>query len=121
VYCHYHYSTRFATKCAGCNTAILKQFVEINRNMRDECWHPECYMINKVSGNARVTHFPLLMIDSLLKFWNVKVVSRRPTSLAEVPPDTTEHPYAEEERRESHASLKEKQIRMEQQVYRIWT
>ena len=48
VYCHYHYSTRFATKCAGCNTAILKQFVEINRNMRDECWHPECYMINKV-------------------------------------------------------------------------
>lgn len=47
VYCHYHYSTRFATKCAGCNTAILKQFVEINRNMRDECWHPECYMINK--------------------------------------------------------------------------
>lgn len=48
VYCHYHYSTRFATKCAGCNSAILKQFVEINRNMRDECWHPECYMINKV-------------------------------------------------------------------------
>lgn len=49
VYCHFHYSTRFATKCAGCNSAILKQFVEINRNMRDECWHPECYMINKVS------------------------------------------------------------------------
>ena len=50
VYCHFHYSTRFATKCAGCNSAILKQFVEINRNMRDECWHPECYMINKVGG-----------------------------------------------------------------------
>lgn len=49
VYCHFHYSTRFATKCAGCNSAILKQFVEINRNNRDECWHPECYMINKVS------------------------------------------------------------------------
>jgi hypothetical protein len=29
--------------------------------------------------------------------------------------------YAEEERRESPASLKEKQVRMEQQVYRIWT
>ncbi|KAI0255980.1 hypothetical protein BJV78DRAFT_1118912 [Lactifluus subvellereus] len=101
VYCHYHYSTRFATKCAGCNTAILKQFVEINRNNRDECWHPECYMINK--------------------FWNVKVVSRRPTSLTEASPDTTESPYVEEERRESHVSLKEKQIRMEQQVYRIWT
>ncbi len=50
VYCHFHYSTRYATKCAGCNSAILKQFVEINRNMRDECWHPECYMINKVGG-----------------------------------------------------------------------
>ena len=48
VYCHFHYSTRFATKCAGCHSAILKQFVEINRNMKDECWHPECYMINKV-------------------------------------------------------------------------
>lgn len=48
VYCHFHYSTRFAVKCAGCSSAILKQFVEINRNMRDECWHPECYMINKV-------------------------------------------------------------------------
>lgn len=101
VYCHYHYSTRFATKCAGCNTAILKQFVEINRNMRDECWHPECYMINK--------------------FWNVKVVSRRPTSLTETPPDLAELPFTEEERRETHTSLKEKQIRMEQQVYRIWT
>lgn len=48
VFCHFHYSTRFATKCVGCNSAILKQFVEINRNSRDECWHPECYMINKV-------------------------------------------------------------------------
>jgi hypothetical protein len=48
VYCHYHYSTRFATKCVGCSSAILKQFVEINRNSRDECWHPECYMIHKV-------------------------------------------------------------------------
>ncbi|KAH8976622.1 RhoGAP-domain-containing protein [Lactarius hatsudake] len=101
VYCHYHYSTRFATQCAGCNTAILKQFVEINRNMRDECWHPECYMINKL--------------------WNVKVISRRPTSLTEAPPDITEPLYTEEERRETNTSLKVKQIRTEQQVYRIWT
>ncbi|KNZ74640.1 Rho-type GTPase-activating protein 1 [Termitomyces sp. J132] len=98
VYCHFHYSTRFATKCAGCNSAILKQFVEINRNARDECWHPECYMINK--------------------FWNVKVVSPRPTSI--IDPDE-EPAYVEDEKRESPASLKEKQLRMEQQVYRIWT
>ncbi|GJE90959.1 RhoGAP-domain-containing protein [Phanerochaete sordida] len=105
VYCHYHYSTRFATKCAGCNSAILKQFVEINRNMRDECWHPECYMINK--------------------FWNVKVNVRRPNSLlpssesVDQPPP--EQPWIEEEKRETPTSLKDKQIRMEQQVYRIWT
>ncbi|KIY64018.1 hypothetical protein CYLTODRAFT_425590 [Cylindrobasidium torrendii FP15055 ss-10] len=97
VYCHFHYSTRFATKCAGCSTAILKQFVEINRNMRDECWHPECYMINK--------------------FWNVKVVSRRPNSSASI----DDGAYQEEEQRETPTTLKDKQIRMEQQVYRIWT
>ncbi|THH30725.1 hypothetical protein EUX98_g3482 [Antrodiella citrinella] len=110
VYCHYHYSTRFATKCAGCNSAILKQFVEINRNMRDECWHPECYMINK--------------------FWNVKVVTKRPTSELMPPPidgndgenlPPNHETYVEEERTESQASLKDKQVRMEQQVYRIWT
>ncbi|KAJ7504494.1 LIM domain-containing protein [Mycena galericulata] len=101
VYCHFHYSTRFATKCAGCSSAILKQFVEINRNMRDECWHPECYMINK--------------------FWNVKVVSRRPTSIADLEGEPGDPEYVEEEQRETPTSLKDKQIRMEQQVYRIWT
>ncbi|KAI0741919.1 RhoGAP-domain-containing protein [Daedaleopsis nitida] len=107
VYCHFHYSTRYATKCAGCNSAILKQFVEINRNMRDECWHPECYMINK--------------------FWNVKVSSRRPTSLPPPGAEDSENsqppepPYVDEERKETAQSLREKQIRMEQQVYRIWT
>ena len=54
------------------------------------------------------------------KFWNVKVVSRRPTSGAIQEPDA-EPPYVEEERRESAVTLKEKQVRMEQQVYRIWT
>ena len=47
VYCHYHYSTRFAQKCNGCQTAILKQFVEIFRNGENQHWHPECYMIHK--------------------------------------------------------------------------
>lgn len=50
VYCHYHYSIQFAIKCIGCETAILKQFVEINRNNIDEHWHPECYMIHKVNS-----------------------------------------------------------------------
>jgi hypothetical protein len=48
VYCHYHYSTQFAVMCAGCEMAILKQYVEIDRNESVEHWHPECYMISKV-------------------------------------------------------------------------
>ncbi|KAK3934794.1 hypothetical protein QBC46DRAFT_70117 [Diplogelasinospora grovesii] len=47
VYCHYHYSTQFAQRCSGCQTAILKQFVEIFRNGQNQHWHPECYMIHK--------------------------------------------------------------------------
>jgi hypothetical protein len=53
VYCHYHYSIQFAIKCMGCETAILKQFVEINRNSVDEHWHPECYMIHKVKKKRK--------------------------------------------------------------------
>lgn len=56
VYCHYHFSLQFAQKCYGCQTSILKQFVEILRNGQNQHWHPECYMIQK--------------------FWNVKLASR---------------------------------------------
>ncbi|KAG9312979.1 hypothetical protein JVU11DRAFT_6416 [Chiua virens] len=99
VYCHFHYSTRFATKCAGCSSAILKQFVEINRNMRDECWHPECYMINKVCRAE---------FHSITPSFN-RLVLERQSGLAE------------RKNAETPASLKEKQARMEQLVYRIWT
>lgn len=48
------------------------------------------------------------------------MVSRRPTST--LPEGETEAPvYREEEERETSVSLKDKQLRMEQQVYRIWT
>ncbi|KAI5288059.1 hypothetical protein KEM54_005505 [Ascosphaera aggregata] len=47
VYCHYHYFTKFAQRCNGCQSAILKQFVEIFRNGQNQHWHPECYMIHK--------------------------------------------------------------------------
>ncbi|ORY81899.1 hypothetical protein BCR37DRAFT_22697 [Protomyces lactucae-debilis] len=56
VLCHYHFSLKFAQKCYGCQTSILKQFVEIQRHGVDQHWHPECYMIQK--------------------FWNVKLASR---------------------------------------------
>jgi hypothetical protein len=121
VYCHYHYSTRFATKCAGCSSAILKQFVEINRNSRDECWHPECYMINKVRPCLRQSHAKG-RLSRRAQFWNVKLVSRRSTALSIMGSNgAVEPPYVDEERRETAQTLRDKQIRMEQQVYRIWT
>ncbi|KAG9017166.1 hypothetical protein FRB90_001518 [Tulasnella sp. 427] len=97
VYCHFHYSTRFATKCVGCGSAILKQFVEINRNLKEECWHPECYMIHK--------------------FWNVKVASRPTSSL----PSPESEAFTPEEAEYNATTLKETQIRMETLVFRIWT
>jgi hypothetical protein len=57
VYCHYHYSTQFAQRCNGCQTAILKQFVEIFRNGQNQHWHPECYMIHKF-WNVRLSQTP---------------------------------------------------------------
>ncbi|KAI8584248.1 hypothetical protein K450DRAFT_218858 [Umbelopsis ramanniana AG] len=93
VYCHYHYSIQFAVRCAGCKTAILKQFVEINRHNVDEHWHPECYMINK--------------------FWNVKL------SLPSV--DGRDYFIIGEEWDMTPEQLKEAQVSIEEKVYQIWT
>ncbi|KAL0085187.1 hypothetical protein J3Q64DRAFT_1678975 [Phycomyces blakesleeanus] len=53
VFCHFHYSIQFAVMCAGCEMAILKQYVEIDRKDDVEHWHPECYMIHKY-WNVRI-------------------------------------------------------------------
>ncbi|KAJ3036137.1 hypothetical protein HDV00_003049 [Rhizophlyctis rosea] len=60
VYCQYHYSILYAAKCGGCQTAVLKNFVEFNKENLVEQWHPECYMIYKASH-------PL---------WNVKLAGK---------------------------------------------
>lgn len=114
VYCHFHYSTRFATKCVGCGSAILKQFVEINRNMRDECWHPECYMIHKVCKSQYMFNGTP---HTRCKFWSVKLAHRRTGEVG----DGSRPSYVLEEQQETASSLKEAQLKMEQQVYRIWT
>jgi hypothetical protein len=94
VYCHYHYSTQFAQRCNGCQTAILKQFVEIFRNGQNQHWHPECYMIHK--------------------FWNVR--------LAEASSSGTEQynlqNLSDEEGREV---VRNREEQMEEKVYRIWS
>ncbi|KAI8075382.1 uncharacterized protein B0P05DRAFT_547296 [Gilbertella persicaria] len=45
-YCRFHYSLIPETHCAGCDQAILKQFVE-HKDLPNQIWHPECYMIYK--------------------------------------------------------------------------
>ncbi|PGH13662.1 hypothetical protein AJ79_03510 [Helicocarpus griseus UAMH5409] len=46
-YCQYDYSVQFATRCSGCHIPILTQFVDIERDGKEQSWHPECYMIHK--------------------------------------------------------------------------
>ncbi|OLL26519.1 Rho-type GTPase-activating protein 1 [Neolecta irregularis DAH-3] len=91
VYCHFHYSTRFAVLCHGCNASILKQFVEIFRNGENQQWHPECYMIHKAI------------------FWNVRLSCLSHESV--VPTQKTETPEEVSEREKA----------MEDRVFRIWT
>ncbi|KAJ8609310.1 hypothetical protein MRB53_039185 [Persea americana] len=83
VYCHYHYSTQFAQRCNGCQTAILKQFVEIFRNGQNQHWHPECYMIHK--------------------FWNVKLAPGGPVLPRpdiSLPVSNDQREYVKEDERE---------------------
>ncbi|KAM0343364.1 hypothetical protein ACHAPU_008685 [Fusarium lateritium] len=91
VYCHYHYSTQFAQKCNGCQTAILKQFVEIFRNGQNQHWHPECYMIHK--------------------FWNVRLA--QPTD--SMPALESSDDAA------GRDLIREEEERMEEKVFRIWS
>ncbi|KAF9178839.1 hypothetical protein BGZ50_007441 [Haplosporangium sp. Z 11] len=106
VFCHYHYSLCYAVKCAGCRTAILKQFVEINRNSQDEHWHPECYMIHK--------------------FWNVKLsFMAQSEEQAHIESDEPLSPDALVARtsidQKTPEELKRAQQQMEEKVYQIWT
>ena len=93
VFCHYHYSTRFAQRCNGCQTSILKQFVEIFRNGQNQHWHPECYMIHK--------------------FWNVRLhAAGQPVK--EMPSLATE--VTEDQRR----VVREEEEQVEEKVLMIW-
>ncbi|CAK7567907.1 MAG: Rho-type GTPase activating protein Rga1 [Sporothrix epigloea] len=93
VYCHYHYSSQFAQRCNGCQTAILKQFVEIFRNGQNQHWHPECYMIHK--------------------FWNVRLTAPQDSKPAE--------PLSEIDEAASRRRVREDEEKMEEKVYRIWS
>lgn len=94
VFCHYHYSTRYAQRCNGCQTAILKQFVEIFRNGQNQHWHPECYMIHK--------------------FWNVRLAPPGPDGVIKPPLD-------QEATEEQRTTVRDQEEQMEDKVYRIWS
>lgn len=94
MYCHYHYSTRFAQKCNGCQTAILKQFVEIYRNGVNQHWHPECYMIHK--------------------YWNVRLAQ---PGDAPPPPRLSVDGAASEEERQR---VRDDEEQIEKKVLWIW-
>ena len=107
VYCHYHYSTKFAQKCNGCQTAILKQFVEIFRNGVNQHWHPECYMIHK--------------------YWNVRLHAPQPKTAEQEErelelerqrsnPLNKETDASEEER----GNVKKEEEAVEHKVHWIW-
>ncbi|CEP19572.1 hypothetical protein [Parasitella parasitica] len=93
VYCHFHYSTRFAVACAGCDMSILKQYVEIERNDKVDHWHPECYMIQK--------------------FWSVKIA--HPTHKENDPVIPREY------KPETPSELLKSQKEMEEKVISIWS
>lgn len=114
VYCHFHYSTLFAIQCAGCHTAILKQFVEINRNNADEHWHPECYMIHRYwkIKLAPQVHAPARAHDGA-----DEVALSMPGALALSPSASDEDA---EEPAETPASVLQKQRAMEHRVFTIW-
>ncbi|TAQ86105.1 hypothetical protein B7494_g5580 [Chlorociboria aeruginascens] len=94
VYCHYHYSTQFAQRCNGCQTAILKQFVEIFRNGQNQHWHPECYMIHK--------------------FWNVRLASSLDAT-------DTKNQLEGKTDEEGRNAVRDEEERMEEKVYKIWS
>lgn len=91
VYCHYHYSTQFAQQCNGCQTAILKQFVEIFRNGQNQHWHPECYMIHK--------------------FWNVRLAQ----------PTDSRPALESSDDAAGRDLIRVEEERMEEKVFRIWS
>ncbi|WPG97747.1 Rho-type GTPase-activating protein 1 [Acrodontium crateriforme] len=100
VYCHYHYSTKFAQKCNGCQTAILKQFVEIFRNGSNQHWHPECYMIHK--------------------YWNVRLHAAPPNGTESEDKQIEQGAQAENASKEKRMQVRNEEEAVEYRVHWIW-
>ncbi|WFC97303.1 Rho-type GTPase activating protein Rga1 [Malassezia yamatoensis] len=124
VYCHFHYSTRFAIQCTGCHTAILKQFVEINRNNADEHWHPECYMIHRYwkikLGVPTPKTPPTIPLESIRQMPGALNLSPNSSQEALENPEQLSMETLRLEALETPESLLQKQRTMETRVFTIW-
>lgn len=114
VYCHFHYSTLFAIQCTGCQTAILKQFVEINRNNADEHWHPECYMIHRY---WKIKLAPAGAIQASNAVEAARDVALPMPGALTLTPSNSEEDLTPHE---TPASVLQKQRAMEMRVFTIW-
>lgn len=98
AYCLYHYAVQWAQVCDGCETLILKKFVENFRDGANQYWHPECYMIHK--------------------YWNVRIAGK---SLSSCQIDFTKRPFPNPIGPDfNYAGMQELMARVEESGVRIW-
>ena len=100
TYCRYHYSQIPETHCTGCDQAILKQFVE-HKDMSNQIWHPECYMI--------------------FKFWKVKLCLSLPKTKGELSSKESINILSFISEISIVEQYMEIQTKMEDKVSRVWT
>jgi hypothetical protein len=101
----------------------LKQFVEINRNGKDECWHPECYMIHKfwnvrLASRNFATPANATPVSSSLSLMEITTKGgMKPMTQTSSPPGNTSPGWGNDMTADE---LKERQIAMELKVSQIW-
>ncbi|RKP14569.1 hypothetical protein BJ684DRAFT_15121 [Piptocephalis cylindrospora] len=136
VYCHYHFSIRFAGKCIGCRYPILKQFVEINKqpgpnappSSSSSTSAPTNISPPSSTTTTTVTHSPLSAASMtpmgadehwhpecymINKFWNVRLASSARNKALDKEPQVISP--------QAIKRLKFEQEQMEERVYQIWT
>ncbi|KAI9618934.1 hypothetical protein H4Q26_012191 [Puccinia striiformis f. sp. tritici PST-130] len=125
VYCHFHYSTRFAVKCTGCRTAILNSFYMINKfwNIKLAVSTPSQQSLQPIENDLSQSHDTHSDSNSIDPSSSTAVSTQTVKSSQASdphPPDSPQN-WRQLEIYETAQTLKEKQKQMEEQVYRIWT
>lgn len=106
ILCPFHFSTRYASRCPGCEEAILDKLVEIKGG---PAWHGVCYMAHKL-WNIRMA-FP---VDSLPE-------PRDGSEPVMTPFGSVRDDALQLEQQLTSTELAARQQATELRVYRIWT